>query len=571
MVPRKTNTDTMNLLKKILIPAFPALVFLTASHGVRAAHVVVEPTVLTVDGTAAPFNTLRAGDTVFFNPGNRPYLLIRNFTGTLRNPIVFMNRNGTVVIDTDWHYGIVFRNCKHIKMTGTGDPDNYYGFIISRVQNGAGVSIGELSTYTEIDHIYIDNVSQSGIIVKTDPDCSFTSTRDKFTQYNTIIHDCFVGHTGDEGFYIGSSFYGGKTLNCNGRDTLVYPHLMRGVRIYNNIVTHTGWDGIQVGSASTNCQIFNNVVMYDSQDETNYQMSGILIGGGSQCDCYNNYIYKGKGDGIESLGLGDYRIFNNIIVEAGRSYQPNDPTKMKYGIYVNDNSARPNSTFSIVFNDIISPKSSGIRFSSTVTRNNLIASNAIINPGQGNNAYVVITNSASQVAVKNNYMSLSGSGAGFLDSLYRLDASSPLVNNGFPDGRRVYFDYFYRPRPVGSKFDIGAYEYDPENPFGRVISNDSIPMNSGKGGTGLSVNPVPFPNPVQENLTITYTINRESDVELVIYDMKGSRFFHEDQKQQTAGEHEFKVDTQSFPEGVCLFSIKTNGNSYTGKFYKVNE
>ena len=78
---------------------------------------------------------------------------------------------------------------------------------------------------------------------------------------------------------------------------------------------------------------------------TNWQMSGILIGGGSQCDCYNNYIYKGKGDGIESLGLGDYRIFNNVIVDAGRSYYPSDPTKMKYGIYVNDNSAGSNSGF----------------------------------------------------------------------------------------------------------------------------------------------------------------------------------------------------------------------------------
>jgi hypothetical protein len=51
--------------------------------------------------------------------------------------------------------------------------------------------------------------------------------------------------------------------------------------------------------------------------------------------------------------------------------------------------------------------------------------------------------------------------------------------------------------------------------------------------------------------------------------MKGAGFFHEDQKNQPAGEHVFQVDTEFFPEGVCLFSVRANGQSYTGKFYKV--
>jgi hypothetical protein len=559
----------MNTIKCLYISIFTLILSSLSLESAMGAHVIAEPSVLMIDGTSAPYKNLAPGDTVLLKGGARPYLLIRNFTGSFQKPIVFINYIGQVMINTDWHYGIVFRNCMYFKLTGTGDPANFYGIMITRVQNGAGLSIGELSSYAEIDHVYIDNVSQSGIFAKTDPDCSFESTRDKFTMYNTIIHDCFVGHTGDEGFYVGSSFYGGKTITCNGKDTLVYPHLMHGVRIYNNIVMYTGWDGIQVGSASTNCQIFNNLVMYDSQDETNYQMSGILIGGGSQCDCYNNYIYKGKGDGIESLGLGDYRIFNNIIVDAGRSYHSGDPSKMKYGIYVNDNSAKPNSSFSIVFNDIINPKSNGIRFSSAVTRNNLIASNAIINPGLGSNAYIVITNPACQVTVKNNYLALNANNAGFLDSLYRLGPTSPLINNGHSDPRRVYFDYFYRPRPVGTKFDIGTYEFNGTTP-GKPSSEeeeDILPMPDGV--SHFSVQPITFPNPVQKILTITYTIDNSSDVELIIYDMQGSGFYHEDQKQQTAGEHFFKVNTEFFPEGVCLFSIRANGQTYTGKFYKV--
>ena len=267
----------------------------------QRGRIIAETNVTVVDGTSSPYNQLQPGDTLFFRSGPKPYLLIRNFTGSPQKPIYFMNISGPVTIHTDHYYGIAIKNCKYIRLSGTGDTHNYYGFMITKVKNGAGLSVGELSSYFEIDHIRIDSVSIAGIYAKTDPDCSFTSLRDKFTQYNTIFHDNYISHTGDEGFYIGSSFYSGETIHCNGKDTLVYPSLLSGVRVYNNIVRYSGWDGIQVGSASTNCQIFNNLVMFDSQAEVNWQMSGILIGGGSQCDCYNNYIYKGKVMALKAL------------------------------------------------------------------------------------------------------------------------------------------------------------------------------------------------------------------------------------------------------------------------------
>ena len=141
------------------------------------------------------------------------------------------------------------------------------------------------------------------MFAKTDPDCTLTSVRSNFTQYNSVFHDNYISNSGNEGFYIGSSFYSGETINCNGKDTVVLPSVLKGVRVYNNIVKFSGWDGIQVGSAVSDCLIFNNLVMYDS-GRVHWQMSGFMIGGGDQCDCYNNYIYKGKGDAIESLGSG---------------------------------------------------------------------------------------------------------------------------------------------------------------------------------------------------------------------------------------------------------------------------
>jgi hypothetical protein len=537
-------------------------------------RIIVEPTTTLVDGTSYPYNTLLPGDTLFFRGGNRPYLLIRNFKGQSKKPIKFMNIYGAVIFNTDWYYGIVLRNCKYVRLSGSGDPNYFYGFIIQRVQNGAGLSVGDLSSDFEVDHVYISNVSIAGVYAKTDPDCSFTATRDKFTQCNTIFHDNYIENTGDEGMYIGSSFYNGKTITCNGKDTLVYPSLLIGVRVYNNIVKHTGWDGIQVASAYNNCKIYNNLVMYDSQDGQEWQMSGILIGGGSNCDCYNNYIYKGKGDGIESLGRGGYRIFNNIIVDAGRSFYSSDPSKMKHGIYVGDVSTEPNSSFHVLFNDIINPKTSGIRFSSVLSKNNLIASNAIINPGGGTNSYIVVTSPSCSVQIKNNYTSMTLNGAGFADTIYNLLPTSPLINAGYYDNKKITFDYSYHPRPFNEAFDIGSDEYNPNYNFRITLESEeelaredaTLEDNSG----AIEQQPLVYPNPVRNSLTIQFTLDSTENIVLDFYNMEGNRIYHTERDGLAEGEQSIVVDVAMFPMGICLYTLRAGRQAFSGRFTKIN-
>jgi parallel beta-helix repeat protein len=270
---------------------------------------------LYIDATDPVYKDVKAGDTLLFAAGNRNYLLIKNFQGQSGKPIVMMNTGGDVIIDTDNYYGISIQNCRYLKFTGTGDSGITYGFKIKRVANGAGMGIGELSSDFEIDHVSIENCLIAGLYAKTDPDCSLKSVRGNFTQYNTIIHDNYIANVGNEGMYIGCYSYLGQTYNCNGQNIVLYPSLLDGVKIYNNTVKYAGWDGIQVSSASKNCQIYNNTILSDSQSETDGQMSGILMGGGTKGDCYNNFISQGKGDGIENHGLGGSRIYNNIIVE----------------------------------------------------------------------------------------------------------------------------------------------------------------------------------------------------------------------------------------------------------------
>lgn len=531
-----------------------------------SSNVTVQPSTLTINGTVAPFNAVLPGDTIFLLGGAKDYMIIQNITGSFQNPVTIMNKTGKVVINTDHNYGIDIKNCKYIRFTGSGDPLYYYGIYIERVGGGAGVSMGYLSSDCEMDHLYITNTNITGIFAKTDPECDY-ATRPQFTQYNTIIHDCYIANTVVEGMYVGSSFYSGKTLTCNGVSVTVLPSLLDGVRIYNNVVSHSGWDGIQVGSASTNCSIYNNLVMYDSQEGATYQMSGILIGGGSRCDVYNNYIYKGTGDGIESLGLGNYKIYNNVIVDAGQSYQPGVASAQKYGIYQNDNSALAGSSFTIMFNTIIHPKTNGIKFMSTVSSNNLIASNAIINPGAGSTGYISVANTGN-VQVSNNYQNMTLSSAGFIDTTYRISATSPLKDAGLADNKGIYFDYFLHPRPQGVP-DIGVNEYNANY----TMNVDPIGMGSNAAITGrtLTVEPVPYPNPAVTTMTIRYKNTLTSNIEIDVYNLAGNRVYTTTQNGVTPGIHSVDINVSSIPQGVCWYMVRGANDSYSGRFFKMNQ
>ena len=370
--------------------------------------------------------------------------------------------------------------------------------------------------------------------------------------------------------YIGSSKYSGQVVTCNGRDTLLFPSLLDGVKIYNNIVSFAGWDGIQVSSASANCQVFDNLILNDSQDEVPFQMSGILVGGGSKCDCYNNYIANGKGDGIESHGLGGYRIFNNIIVNAGKTYKPEDSTQMKHGIFVSDVSVQPDSSFYILFNDIINPKSDGIRFSSIVSRNNLIASNVIINPGnldyyehgntgfRGKDSYVMIPDASAQVALKNNWFSRTQDSVRFAASNYSLLPGSPLIDVASPETHNVSFDFYHHVRPYGNGYDIGAFEYNPaylgitqKEPMTKVVES-------------------PFPNPVVKIFSIKYQCEFPADVVLRIYSLQGAKLFEQSRLCPSAGSYTLTENVENLPEGIYLYTVQIGKQQFSGQMVKKN-
>ena len=528
--------------------------------------------IIYLNGNDVAYKDVGPGDTLLFAPGNRKYLLIKNLRGEAGKPIVLMNSGGEVVIDTDHYFGISIQNCRYFRFTGTGDPKSNYGFKIKRVANGGGIGIGELSSDFEIDHISVENCMIGGIYAKTDPDCTLASVRGTFTQFNTSIHDNYIANVGDEGLYVGNTKYFGQTVQCDGKDLLLFPGLLDGVKIYNNIIKYSGWDGIQVSSASKNCAIYNNTVLYDSQLETESQMSGILIGGGSKCDCYNNFISQGKGNGIESHGLGGYRIFNNIIVDAGRTFWPGDLSRMKHGIFVTDVSVLADSSFHIQHNNLISPKSEGIRFSSVKSKNNLISSNVIINPGnfdyyendntsfKGKDAYVMFQSTSSDVLLRNNYFARSANSAGFMSAGillpegFKLSSGSPLINAAETDPK-IAFDFSGFPRPFGAGSDIGAFEYNVTG-ISRIYPEQSEYQNN------------LLENPVKDELKIIFQHKLNDEIVLNIYNSSGQIIRKSGSSEIIFGNGNIQANIATIASGIYFYRLCSGKIRISGKFLK---
>jgi hypothetical protein len=522
------------------------------------SNLVVNSSINIIDGTIAPYSSVHPGDTIYIQSGQRNKLLIRNFTGSAQKPITFMNKGGIVNISTDDYYGISISNCRYFRFSGQGTSTDYYGIQITKVLVGAGMGVSSMSSDIEIDHILIENCLTAGIYAKTDPTCTNNISRENFTQFNTIIHDNYISNVGNEGMYIGSSFYSGMTINCNGKDSLVMPPILDGVKIYNNIVKSTGWDGIQVSSASKNCQIYNDSIINDSQAEVSSQMSGIIMGGGSKCDCFNNFISDGKGDGIENHGLGGTKIFNNIIVNAGITYYPNDPTKMKHGIFISDVSAMKDSSVSILFNNILNAKTDGIRFQSINGKNNLIASNLIFHSGNNNipsliDNYVIIPNASSDVQLKNNYFTKNILEAGISLSDYTILPGSPLIKKAYSNNMGVDFDFKYQPRPLGEISDIGALMHHPN--IDSLFPSDSA-------------TPLLYPNPANNLITIRCQSFTTDMIDLHVYSLIGGIVLEQSKQVYSTGVQEFLVPIDKLSAGVYVYSIQIGKQIFNGKFLK---
>ncbi|NPD46194.1 MULTISPECIES: T9SS type A sorting domain-containing protein [unclassified Lentimicrobium] len=513
----------MRLLKQYIF-----LILIIFSSVLTAQKTINCDYIIEVDDVSITNHTANPGDTMCLMAGVRPQLYMKNIEGTADEPIVIINYGGVVNIETELSYGLKFAFCRYIKLTGTGDSNEEYGIQIDTVALGNGIDIGFQSSDFEVENVEVQKTKYVGIMAKTDPDCTFSAVRDSFTMYNVNIHDNYLHHIGTEGMYIGNSFFLGHSLSAC--DTVVLPHIIEGVKVYNNIVHNTGWDGIQVGCALYNCDIYNNDVYLDSQEEQTYQMSGIIVNTGSSCDVHDNIIIDGKGTGIFNQGTGGQYFFNNLIVNAGRDYFPEDQIlKQQFGIFSKyQYILPPDSNFYFFNNTIINPKSDGIRFYNANSDHNVFSNNIILNPGAfdyytengsvnntGADSYIHNYLDCTIIDTSNNIFERSSKDQYFVDTTeynYRLTNNSPAVNIGDDVASYdVFWDLDGNVRPYNNAADIGAYEYQ---------SSSTSALNE---ESHLLFNIIP--NPSDHFIQIEIPIGFSSECHIEILNIKGERMY----------------------------------------------
>ena len=475
------------------------------------------------------------GDTICIQSGNRDFLYLNNLHGDSLHYIVFINCGGPVIVQNNYYmYGIKIANSSYFRFTGSGVDSIKYGIkILGTAINSNGLSLDNKSTNFEVDHLEIANTGFAGIMAKTDPKCDLSTNRGVFTLYHPVFHDNYIHETGGEGFYIGHSFYTGYPTSCNGIPDTLYPHEIKGLRVYHNIVENAHLDGIQIGCATEDCEIYENTVTGYGVDGIGSQNPGIQIGGGTTGKCYNNLISGGTGIGIAIFGTGDNVIFNNVIINAGLNYFPGDPTKKVYGIFCDDRTTIPGRSFNLVNNTILYPKTDGIRFTSLLSSNNQIRNNIILHPGSlgsysdSARSYINFLEACS-VASTNNYTAPTLAGAGFRDILtnnYRLMAGSPAIDSGADLSLMgVTFDRDDLSRPGYAQFDIGAFEYHSENIWTGIKSSlwGNI-ENWSKQDTPLPEDDIvipagtPFQPVVSINGMVCHNLTLAADAEITVY------------------------------------------------------
>lgn len=487
-------------LKHWLIFSF-AIVFCISQNKVIAqcgcTHIIpLNPATYIIDG-----NTFKAidgstgvkpGDKVCFQSGTRPDLLIRNMKGTAAQPITFTNMcDGKITIKASPGTGrlLYVGNSSFIHFTGASNPNEEYGIeITTGVQ---AIDFRDLSTNVEADHLYIHDIGYSAMNAKTDPTCDPATWRASFTMYDINFHDNYIKNTGGEGMYIGESHYHSTfPVTCGGVTTQQLEHTVIGVKVYNNKFENIGRDAIQVGSTIEDCEIHHNTILGFGATNEYGQQSGIQINPGTNAKVFNNIVDTGTGYGIFAGGRGGSHFYNNIIRNA-----------LQGGIICADYDPVDPSGFIFSNNTIINCNDYGIYMLSERTNNNQFVNNILIAGGKTFNAaytHVKLNSGNVKWTESNNIKTNNIADVKFVDHAnkdYRLLIGSPAIDAGKNmSAYSITKDLDENPRPKGTAFDIGAYEYQSGGPTSNAGADKSItlPTNSiilngsGTSATGIT-------------------------------------------------------------------------------------
>ena len=422
---------------------------------------------------AAKFDcsSVRAGETVTLQSGNRGPLAIGNCNGTSSNPIIIRNDpdgNGpTVLRRTSGPSGGFILNCNNcvgVEIDGSykwnGAPSGKSYGIKLTITGGAAPSaflrMGGLSRFVTIRNVEIDGgwpqVPGIGSGIRINDEAIKRSKYPSIWREGILIEDNYIHDISLEGMYVGPNYkVGGLPL--------------RNIEIRYNRVEDTGFEGINTKSMwAGNNSIHHNEVRRAGKNATSpkdsSQYSGITSLSGT-VKIYNNWIETTGQHGISvwtqdgpktSEGRGPFaaQIWNNVIVDAGGLWRPF--MAKSFGIRVGAQDGCEEPMPNVYSNTIVDSRQSAISLNGNVgaglLRDNIIA-------GAGSNPVII---APGFVKLINNHVG-SISQLAFVDAgrgNFRLKVNSPARNEGSSDFPPTDFDDVKRPKDGAP--DQGAYE-----------------------------------------------------------------------------------------------------------------
>lgn len=427
-------------------------------------------------------HNLAAGDTIEIEGHTRAQLVLARIRqGTATTPVTITNKPGTQFVisttNTAFKKGFTLSGCEHFRLVGTpvaavppqtedqpgiviaATPADVSGVIVTQWGSSGTGYLG--ASDFEVAHLKIGHTGFAGVFIK----CDSLTEASGFVMENVRIHHLHIHNTDGEGMYIGNSAYHNNSTD---------PHPIHDLHIHDNLVEDSGWDGIQVGCATVGMLIERNVIKgYGLFAPNNYQNEGMRINPGCAGIIRGNWI---EGDPLDGAGMGilanphshsDY--YNNVIVTPGEN-----------GIDISDDYAMlPDTEINLFNNTIVQPGLAGIHYRS-VTAVGQAFNNLIADPGS-----VGFTEEYNpDFTASSNLVTATVAEVGFVlspdESKYRLSAAATnAIDQGSTDPLLPgpASDYDGVPRPQGTRYDIGAFEYVPS-----AITGLITPAGYGQAG-----------------------------------------------------------------------------------------
>lgn len=262
---------------------------------------------------------INPGDTIVLKAQQAwTYFSMEKYYGTASCPIVIINEGGQVWMTA----GIEIKNAHHIKVTGSGSANDYYGIKIYNPGNdGAGVAIGiqGRTKHVEVERIDVRKKTY-GVWAKQDPLCDTSFNYPNYVMDDIEVHHCRFRNIGQDCIYAGNTDpIGRRDMYCNGVLTHMIPMRISNISIHHNIIDSVNRTAIQVSGADAGQnEVHNNIISNCGYELDQQQGTGISIGGMTRnCRVYNNTIKNTFLYGILSFGVGSNYIENNVIDSSG--------------------------------------------------------------------------------------------------------------------------------------------------------------------------------------------------------------------------------------------------------------